>query len=109
MADAIGEFVLGYLRGLSLAVIFVMLVLLILAVLKFIGKIVRSVIRKFRSAPQLAPPPSAYRFIYDFDLCGDLSELKETIRAINENGYNIVSVTQSGDTYMVFFRRFASG
>ena len=45
-------------------------------------------------------------FLYDFELCVGLDELKETIQAINEQGYNLVCATQNGDIYTVFFRRF---
>lgn len=51
----------------------------------------------------------AYRFIYDFEFCVGLDELKQTIRTINDNGYNLVCVTQCEDTYTVFFRRFTGG
>ena len=45
-------------------------------------------------------------FLYDFIKCEGDAELEQTIQTINENGYNLVSVTQKDDTYKVFFRRF---
>ena len=45
-------------------------------------------------------------FLYDFIKCEGDAELEQTIQTINENGYNLVSVTQKDDTYTVFFRRF---
>lgn len=38
-----------------------------------------------------------------------IDELKETINEINRSGYTLVSVTQSRDTYTVFFRRISIG
>lgn len=48
-------------------------------------------------------------FIYDFELCDGIGALTKTIEAVNRHGYDIVSVTQSGDVYTVFFRRRACG
>ena len=48
-------------------------------------------------------------FLYDFELCVGTDELKETIRTINNRGYNLVCVSQHEDIYTVFFRRFAGG
>lgn len=45
-------------------------------------------------------------FLYDFVKCEGDAALEQLIKTINENGYNLVSVTQKDDTYTVFFRRF---
>ena len=37
-------------------------------------------------------------FLYDFVKCEGDAELEQTIQTIDDNGYNLVSVTQSGDT-----------
>lgn len=47
--------------------------------------------------------------IYDLDLCVGLDELRETIGVINSEGYLLICVTQSEDTYTVFFGRPAYG
>lgn len=48
-------------------------------------------------------------FIYDFELCEGVEGLKRTMDYINRHGYDLISVTQSGDVYTVFFRRRACG
>lgn len=48
-------------------------------------------------------------FVYDFELCEGIRALEKTIDAVNRHGYDIVSVTQFGDEYTVFFRRRACG
>lgn len=49
-------------------------------------------------------------FVYDFELCADMSELKQTIATINRRGYDLVSVTQDRHgVYTVFFKRRACG
>lgn len=51
----------------------------------------------------------AHWFIYDFEMCVGVEELKETMDVINHHGYDLISVTQSGEVYTVFFRRRACG
>ena len=46
------------------------------------------------------------RFLYDFALCDGTAELQRVIEDINENGYQLVSVSQYEHTYTVFFRRY---
>lgn len=49
-------------------------------------------------------------FVYDFELCADLDELKQTISTINRRGYDLISVTQDlAGMYTVFFKRRACG
>ena len=64
-----------------------------------------------RLCPPPPPPPvyPAYRFYYDFQICSGREELVATVASINTNGYNIVSVTQHEDTFVLFFRRFGDG
>ena len=50
------------------------------------------------------------RFLYDFELCADLQELKQTLGDINRLGYKLVTVTQDGSgMYTVFFKRRICG
>jgi hypothetical protein len=46
-------------------------------------------------------------YLYDFVRCVGDDELEQLIQTINENDYDLVSVTQKDDTYTVFFRRYA--
>lgn len=49
-------------------------------------------------------------FIYDFQICAEYEELKETLDYINRHGYDLITVTQ--DTrgfFTLFFRRRACG
>lgn len=46
-------------------------------------------------------------YLYDFVRCVGDGELEQLIQTINENGYDLVSVTQKNDIYTVFFRRYA--
>lgn len=49
-------------------------------------------------------------FVYDFQICAEYEELKETLDYINRHGYDLITVTQ--DTrgfFTVFFRRWACG
>lgn len=49
-------------------------------------------------------------FYYDFQICANVEELKETMRFINHHGYDLFSVAQNGTgVYTVFFRRRACG
>lgn len=47
------------------------------------------------------------KYLYDFIRCSGDEELEQAIQTINQNGYDLVSVTQRGDMYTVFFRRYA--
>ena len=51
--------------------------------------------------------PKRASYLYDFVRCVGDDELEQLIQTINENGYDLVSVAQKGDTYTVFFRRYA--
>lgn len=49
-------------------------------------------------------------FIYDFELCADREELKQTMAEINRHGYDLISVTQDlAGMYTVSFKRRACG
>lgn len=47
--------------------------------------------------------------IYDFTQCDGIKALAAVIDIINRSGYTLVSVTQFGHTYTVFFQRAADG
>lgn len=51
----------------------------------------------------------AHWFIYDFEVCVGVEGLKQIMDDINYHGYDLISVTQSGEIYTVFFRRRACG
>lgn len=51
--------------------------------------------------------PKRASYLYDFVRCVGDDELEQLIQIINENAYDLVSVTQKDDTYTVFFRRYA--
>lgn len=53
------------------------------------------------------PNFTAHWFVYDFEICIGVEELKQTLAKINYHGYDIVAVTQTMDKYTVFFRRLA--
>ena len=64
----------------------------------------RDVLRLFD--PAYGPPPKAAHDVYDFQLCADAEELKQTIGHINDHGLDLISVTQDASgVYTVFFRR----
>lgn len=49
-------------------------------------------------------------FIYDFRICAEYEELKETLDYINRHGYDLITVTQDNRGFFtVFFRRRACG
>lgn len=49
-------------------------------------------------------------FFYDFQICAEYEELKQTIDYINRHGYDLITVTQDHrGFYTVFFRRRACG
>lgn len=50
-------------------------------------------------------PPPPLRMVYDYQFCVEDEELEATIREINDRGYKLISVTQYGETYTVFFGR----
>lgn len=47
--------------------------------------------------------------IYDIEFCDGVGQLKRTIAEINQFGCSLVSVTQCGHSYTVFFKRLAHG
>lgn len=49
-------------------------------------------------------PPLRSSF-YDYTECDGIAPLEAAIRYINENGLKLISVTQNGDQYKVFFQR----
>jgi hypothetical protein len=51
--------------------------------------------------------PKRANYLYGFVRCVGNDELEQLIQTINENAYDLVSVTQKDDTYTVFFRRYA--
>ena len=48
-----------------------------------------------------------YWYVYDFEICIGVDELKRALAKINYHGFDIVAVTQTMDKYTVFFRRLA--
>lgn len=49
-------------------------------------------------------------WVYDFQICENLEELKKTVDYINRHGYDLISATQDGaGVYTVFFKRRACG
>lgn len=49
-------------------------------------------------------------WIYDFEICADVEELKKTMDYINRHGYDLISACQDGTgVYTVFFKRRACG
>lgn len=47
-----------------------------------------------------------YRYIHDFELCENATELSCALKYIDRHGYTVVSVTQdTSGTYTVIFRR----
>ncbi|MDY4599131.1 MAG: hypothetical protein SPC78_05815, partial [Candidatus Faecousia sp.] len=59
-----------------------------------------------RYAWTLIPPKKR---ITDFERCADTAELADTLRCIDDNGYEMSGVTQdSSGVYTVFFRRSVS-
>ena len=59
--------------------------------------------------PAPLPPLASVRFVYDFECCCSVSELKETVKYINEQRFVLISVTQYDHVYTVFFRRMLNG
>lgn len=50
------------------------------------------------------------KWVYDYERCADLQELRFVMQTINMGQYQLVSVTQdSEDIFTVFFRRCAIG
>lgn len=47
--------------------------------------------------------------LYDFELGLDEHQMKELIVRINSNGYQLVSISQDGDLYNVYFARVLHG
>ncbi len=63
-------------------------------------------IDSLRYALTLTPPK---KLIHDFELCADPSELADTLRCIDESGYEMIGITQKASgVYTVFFRRPAN-
>lgn len=51
-----------------------------------------------------------YRYVHDFELCDDATELARTLKYIDRHGYVVVSATQDASgMYTVIFRRPACG
>ena len=51
-----------------------------------------------------------YWWVYDFEICADVEELKKTMDYINRHGYDLISACQDGTgVYTVFFKRRACG
>ncbi|MGM9626925.1 MAG: hypothetical protein ACI3V4_02360 [Faecousia sp.] len=49
-------------------------------------------------------------WVYDFEICADVDELKKTMDYINRHGYDLISACQDGTgVYTVFFKRRACG
>ena len=49
-------------------------------------------------------------WVYDFEICADVEELKKTMDYINRHGYDLISACQDGTgVYTVFFKRRACG
>lgn len=52
-------------------------------------------------------PESLDRRVYDYTECDGPAALASVIRYFNEKGMSIISVTQKGDQYKVFFQKGA--
>lgn len=47
--------------------------------------------------------------VVDFELCAGTGELRDALQSINDHHYDVITVTQFGNTFIVFFRRPADG
>ena len=47
--------------------------------------------------------------VVDFELCVGTEALKQTLAEINRLKYSILTVTQNGEVYTVFFWRYLGG
>ena len=49
-------------------------------------------------------------WVYDFEVCTDVEDLKKTVDYINRHGYDLISACQDlSGAYTIFFRRRACG
>lgn len=53
----------------------------------------------------VTPEDARKRFVFDFEICYGSGGLAQTLRYVNDFGYEILSVTQNGTEYTVVFRR----
>lgn len=61
-----------------------------------------------RRTPEPDPLPRL-TYIYDYDFCVGKDELNQTMREINQRGFELLSVTQTAGAYTIFFRRITYG
>lgn len=54
----------------------------------------------------LPPKNPQRRSFYDYAECDGAAAMEAAIRWINEKGHILICVTQDGDRYKVFFRRW---
>lgn len=51
-------------------------------------------------------PEDERSLLYDYQVCRSHTDLQQTLRSINANGYQLVTVTQApSGAYTVFFER----
>lgn len=58
--------------------------------------------------PERVPVPGRrLKCVYDYDVCNGSDDLSQMLLYINDNGFDLVNVTQDGSgAYTVFFRRW---
>lgn len=57
----------------------------------------------------LSRRPYITQYVYDFEICCTVEELRRTLDLINKYRYYLSTVTQNGEVYTVFFLRSAHG
>lgn len=57
----------------------------------------------------LSRRPYITQYVYDFEICCTVEELRRTLDLINKYRYYLSTVTQNGEVYTVFFWRPAHG
>lgn len=67
------------------------------------GNNIRTTSHKAGSSDSVEHLPMPRTFC-DFELCVGTDELKRTLHNINYSGFDLITVTQDGDVYTVFFR-----
>lgn len=53
----------------------------------------------------VTPEDVRKRCVFDFEICYGSGGLAQTLRYVNDFGYEVISVTQNGTEYTVVFRR----
>lgn len=57
----------------------------------------------------LSRRPYITQYVWDFEICCSVEELRRTLDLINKYRYQLSTITQSGEVYTVFFWRPAHG